>query len=200
MVWDREARPANQVEIFLFSRPHPNPPPLGEGTCRSLAFSLKFGIFQALDNDGLKLSLENWLCYSLPQRGRVRVGAIKMNSGQLARNLRKNMTDAERVLWQHLRRKQIRSFKFRRQCPIGPYIVDFVCFDKMLVIELDGGQHAVAQEADGRRTEWLNRQGYRVLRFWNHEVLQQPEAVLEVIWKVLINASSLPLMQRNTLF
>ena len=99
----------------------------------------------------------------------------------LARELRKNMTDAERRLWHHLRHRQIGRDRFRRQAPIGPYIVDFACFEKRLIIELDGGQHAVRVEEDIRRTDWLNSQGFRVIRFWNNQVFENGEAMLEAI-------------------
>jgi len=98
-----------------------------------------------------------------------------------ARRLRKNMTDAEKHLWRYLRHEQIEGCKFRRQNPIGPYIVDFISFDAMLIIELDGGQHAENIEADQQRTQFLNSRGFKVIRFWNNQVLQETEAVLEVI-------------------
>ena len=104
-----------------------------------------------------------------------------------ARTLRKNMTDAEQALWQPLRRKQLPGSRFRRQAPIGPYIVDFVSFGERLIVELDGGQHAEAEqiEHDRRRTEFLERAGFRVLRFWNHEVLRNMEGVLARIVEAL---------------
>ena len=102
----------------------------------------------------------------------------------LARHFRKNPTDAERLLWQRLRRQQL-GFKFRRQAPIGRYIVDFVCFEKKLVIELDGGQHSLQRNRDDERTGWLNSQGFRVLRFWNYEVFEELDSVLEAIWNAL---------------
>jgi very-short-patch-repair endonuclease len=77
------------------------------------------------------------------------------------------------------------SLKFRRQQPIGPYIVDFVCFEKKLVIEIDGGQHSQQAVYDNTRTEWLASQGFQVLRFWNNQVLQEIEAVKSAIWEVL---------------
>ncbi|MBI2806468.1 MAG: endonuclease domain-containing protein [Planctomycetes bacterium] len=101
-----------------------------------------------------------------------------------ARQLRKNMTDEERLLWRELRFRQL-SRKFRRQAPIGNYIVDFVCFEVKLIIELDGSQHAGQVEDDSRRTEWLQTQGFRVLRFWNHQIREDIETVMEVIWKEL---------------
>ena len=79
----------------------------------------------------------------------------------------------------------MQGFKFRRQAPIGKFILDFVCLEKRLIIELDGGQHAVRQKEDHARTEWLNSQGFKVIRFWNHEVLKEVEAVKEIIVKHL---------------
>jgi very-short-patch-repair endonuclease len=88
-----------------------------------------------------------------------------------AKALRSNMTDAERRLWYFLRAHRFRGTKFKRQATIGKYIVDFVCFEKHLVIEVDGGQHADSM-ADQQRTRWLEDQGFRVLRFWNNDVLK----------------------------
>ena len=106
---------------------------------------------------------------------------------QNARELRKNQTDAESLLWQLLRDRQIADCKFRRQHPIEPYILDFYCHEKKLAIELDGGQHntepAIAQ--DHKRTEFLASQGITVLRFWNNDVLQNTEAVLQRIYDTL---------------
>ncbi len=102
-----------------------------------------------------------------------------------ARELRKNPTEAEQVLWRHLRMRQLGGFKFRRQQPLGPYIVDFVSFEKALIIELDGGQHSEQVAYDSERTAWLATQGFRVLRFWNDQVLKQIEAVKEVISEAL---------------
>ncbi len=103
-----------------------------------------------------------------------------------ARFLRTNLTDAERVLWGCLRLHQMGGFKFRRQAPIGPYIVDFVCFEAKLVIEVDGGQHLRRKNYDSRRTDWLRGQGFEVLRFWDHEVLKSIEDVKNRIWARLI--------------
>ncbi len=103
------------------------------------------------------------------------------NKTQRARTLRNNMTDAERFLWQQLRRKQMNGYKFRRQFPLGKYIVDFVCLEARLVIELDGGQHAEQGTYDAKRDEWLNEQGFRVLRFWNDEVFRKTDGVFELI-------------------
>jgi very-short-patch-repair endonuclease len=94
------------------------------------------------------------------------------------------MTDAERKLWQGLRGRQMDGFKFRRQLPLGPYIVDFVCLEARLVIEVDGGQHLGSAE-DKIREAWLASEGFRVLRFWNDEVLKTPKDVLERVWDAL---------------
>ncbi len=98
-----------------------------------------------------------------------------------ARDLRKNMTDAEISLWQCLRDRQLAGYKFRRQHPIGPFIVDFVCLEKKIVIEIDGSQHINDKEADNKRSDYLNNHGFRVLRVWNNQVLQEKEAVLSMI-------------------
>ena len=95
--------------------------------------------------------------------------------------LRKNTTDAEALLWRHLRNRQLSGSKFRRQHPIGPYCVDFACPEKKLIIEVDGGQHIEDAEADRIRSGHLSDKGYRVLRFWNHEVLSDVESVLDAI-------------------
>ncbi len=102
-----------------------------------------------------------------------------------ARSLRRNQTDAEQKLWVLLRSKRFKDVKFRRQQPLDPYIVDFCSFEKMLVIELDGGQHAKNQEKDSKRTKFLECEGYRVIRFWDHEVLTNFEGVLEKILQYL---------------
>ena len=106
---------------------------------------------------------------------------IRPSSNRNARDLRRNLTDAERALWRHLRQRQIAGLKFRRQHPIDHYILDFVCLEARLVIELDGGQHADRQGEDQERTARLQARGYRVLRFWNTEVLENPEGVMEAI-------------------
>ncbi len=106
-------------------------------------------------------------------------------ASRFARALRVNSTDAERRLWRHLRQKQIAGFRFRRQQPIGPYIVDFFCPEARLVLEVDGGQHGVREATDEVRTEWLRARGYRVLRFWNNNVLQNTEGVLHRIDEAL---------------
>jgi very-short-patch-repair endonuclease len=98
-----------------------------------------------------------------------------------ARRLRKNMTGAERRLRQYLRLRQLDGHKFRRQVRIGPYIADFACLKAMLVIEVDGGQHADARAYDTRRDDFMRGQGYRILRFWNNEVLSNMDGVWQMI-------------------
>jgi very-short-patch-repair endonuclease len=102
-----------------------------------------------------------------------------------ARATRNNPTEAERILWQHLRLRQLGGHKFRRQQSLGEFIVDFVCLEKRLVVEVDGGQHSLRVAYDEQRTKWIEQQGFRVLRFWNNEVLQNVEDVKEVIWQAL---------------
>lgn len=101
---------------------------------------------------------------------------------KLSQTLRKIMTDAERTLWRELRRRQLTGFKFRRQHPFGNYILDFVSLDLRLIIEVDGGQHGMQIDSDQVRTTYLEQAGFQVLRFWNHEVLQNLNAVKEKIW------------------
>ncbi|MEK6743590.1 MAG: endonuclease domain-containing protein [Nitrospirota bacterium] len=108
-----------------------------------------------------------------------------MDKTDKARELRRNATDAERLLWKRLRMRQAESYKFRRQQPIGEYIVDFVCAERKLIVEVDGGQHIEQAEYDESRHTWLQGQGYCVLRFWNHEVLTMPDAVLTTILQEL---------------
>ena len=111
-------------------------------------------------------------------------GDVKCDSAvmkQRARKLRAEATDAERALWARLRRRQVLGFKFRRQQPLGQYIVDFVCFETRLIVEVDGSQHCEQQSYDEARTQWLESQGYGVLRFWNNEVLDSTESVVEAI-------------------
>ena len=109
-----------------------------------------------------------------------------------ARQLRKNPTEAEQALWKHLRLCQLGEYKFRRQQPIGQYIVDFVSFEGRVVIELDGGQHSEQIDYDSKRTVWLEAQGYRVLRFWNNQVIKEVEAVKAVILHALEDRRGYP--------
>ena len=104
-----------------------------------------------------------------------------MSLKEKAASLCKNMTIAEHAIWRQLRVRQIFGYKFRKQVPIGRYIADFICYEKRLIIEIDGGQHAEAVNYDERRTRWLEAQEFLVIRFWNNEVLQNMEGVLERI-------------------
>jgi very-short-patch-repair endonuclease len=104
--------------------------------------------------------------------------------------IRRRSTDAERRLWHRLRSRQLEGAKFVRQFPIGPHVADFACRAEKLVVELDGGQHS--PEADAPRTETIERFGYKVLRFWNNDVLENTEGVLEVIRQELILARGRP--------
>ncbi|MFQ3574490.1 MAG: endonuclease domain-containing protein [Thermodesulfovibrionales bacterium] len=113
-------------------------------------------------------------------------------STDLAKNLRKRATDVEQLLWSRLRARRYEGMKFRRQHPIGKYIVDFVCLERKLIIELDGGQHAVPEETlkDKQRDAWLEKEGYTIMRFWNNEVLTNIDGVLEAIRERLYRTPS----------
>jgi very-short-patch-repair endonuclease len=100
-----------------------------------------------------------------------------------ARELGNSATDAERRLWQRLRRRQLNGFKFRRQRPVGPYVCDFVCLEAPVVVELDGSQHVTQAPYDANRDAFLRSRGFRVLRFWNGDVLSQPDSVVETIFE-----------------
>ena len=125
-----------------------------------------------------------------PLRGEVaaqrRVRGTKPSAPAVARAraLRQSSTDAEQELWMIVRNRQIDGQKFVRQYPIGPYVADFACRDAMLVVELDGGQHAEST-SDGKRTAYLNAQGYSVLRFWNNELLGNREGCWMALHSVL---------------
>jgi primosomal protein N' (replication factor Y) len=99
------------------------------------------------------------------------------------------MTDVERRLWSAMRGKQLEGCRFRRQHPIGAYVADFACVERMLVIELDGGQHQNQKPYDDARSRYLNQQGWQVVRFWNSEVLENLDGVLEVIVEKLKSTS-----------
>jgi very-short-patch-repair endonuclease len=109
-----------------------------------------------------------------------------------ARRLRAAQTEAEQAIWFRLRHRRLQCWKFRSQHEIGPYIVDFVCPDAGLVVELGGGQHGDQQIYDERRTGELQAMGYRVLRFWNNEVLTNIDGVLEVLAEALASPGPSP--------
>jgi 2-isopropylmalate synthase len=121
-----------------------------------------------------------------PNESRTTVASVTR-----ARALRVDLTKAERKLWYALRDRRFAGYKFRRQVPIGPYIADFICYSAGLVIEVDGGQHA-GSVGDARRDRWFAGNGFRVLRFWNNEVLQNLEGVWTVIFEALEQATPHP--------
>jgi very-short-patch-repair endonuclease len=162
------------------------PSPLaGEGASRS----------EAGEGSGIPAGagiLEPSACRSLRSRlpspargegkGRRLTGATSIDPlmRRRARELRKRMTDAERKLWFALRDRRFARFKFRRQAPIGRFVADFICFERRLVIEVDGSQHADSL-SDQRRDQWFAANGYRVLRFWNNEVLKNLDGVMTLL-------------------
>jgi len=115
----------------------------------------------------------------------------KINSH--ARDLRKHMSDVERCLWNRIRGRQLSGFCFRRQHPIERYIVDFACLELKLVIELDGGQHMDQHQYDLTREQWLKAKGFKVLRFWNHDVVENRDGVLHAICNLLPPSQPSPL-------
>jgi very-short-patch-repair endonuclease len=130
---------------------------------------------------------------TLPLEGGGKRVGVKGLTG-VARRLRKHSTDTEGRLWRYLRDRQIEGFKFRRQQPVGSYVVDFVNLEKKVVIELDGGQHAL-HPGDRIRDEWLRAEGYKVLRFWDNQVFSNLEGVLEDIRSALLTPHPYPLPQ-----
>jgi len=120
-----------------------------------------------------------------------------LNNTPKARFLRRNQTDAERILWQELRNRGVFGYKFRRQVPVGPYITDFLCNAAQLIVEIDGGQHAENREYDQYRDDFLRANGYDVIRFWNNEVMQNLDGVLESIALTLTRRCRATLSQRE---
>jgi very-short-patch-repair endonuclease len=122
------------------------------------------------------------MLYPSPLRGE---GWVRVMKGKIlkphSRSLRHNQTEAEGKLWKHLRSRQFHGIKFRRQQPMGPYIVDFRSLEEKLVIELDGGQHAENQNGDAKRTGFLEQEGFHVIRIWDNEIFDNIDAVLEHI-------------------
>jgi very-short-patch-repair endonuclease len=102
-----------------------------------------------------------------------------------ARALRREMTGPEGKVWYLLRGRRLADARFRRQHPIGPFIADFACVERRLVVELDGGQHDARAGYDARRTAWLQAQGWRVIRFWNNQVVETPDEVVDAIRRAL---------------
>ena len=127
-----------------------------------------------------------------PLPSRERVAAQRPGEGPpkaFVRQLRRDMTEPERILWAMLKDRQFEGFKFRRQVPLGHYIVDFVCYEKRLIIETDGGQHAES-EGDAVRDSWLASQGFRMLRFWNVDIRQSLDGVMATILEALAASPS----------
>lgn len=121
-----------------------------------------------------------------------RAGVREMNKGltNTASMLRKNQTDAERMLWHRLRNRQLLGVKFRRQMPIKGYVADFASVEIKLIIELDGSQHLDSKDVDEFRTGFLQREGYKVIRFWNDDVLLRIDGVLEAIFQAISRRQS----------
>ena len=119
---------------------------------------------------------------------KIETNLKKRNKITIAQKLRNNSTDAEKYLWKYLRGRQLEEFKFRRQHPIGKYIVDFINLERKIIIEVDGGQHS-ENKKDKLRDKWLKEKGYEVLRFWDNEVLTNIEGVIESIRKKLYSPS-----------
>jgi len=127
--------------------------------------------------------------HPLSLRERVRVRGSNETLSR-ARSMRRLASEAERTLWKYLKGRRLNGFKFRRQVRIDPYIVDFACLEAKLIIEADGGQHVDQMAYDKRRASYLESIGYRVLRFWNNEILHETQSVLERIESALNNAPS----------
>jgi len=125
---------------------------------------------------------------TLPLEGGGKRVGVKEGLTSIARRLRKNSTDAEQHLWRHLRGRQMEGFKFRRQQPVGRFVVDFVNLENKVVIELDGGRHAL-HAGDKIRDEWFRSEGYKVVRFWDNQIFSNLEGVLENIRNALLTPS-----------
>jgi len=168
--------------LFRSPQPSPQPSPGGRG---SMGADARGGI-----ETGGRGGVENSLP---PGEGGRRPGEGKKPLDpellEFARQLRKEQTDAEQLLWSLLRDRRLAGFKFRRQHPVEPYVVDFYCHEARLAVELDGGQHNEPDERakDAKRTAFLEGQGIRVLRFWNNEVFRNTEGVLEAIYDALVS-------------
>ncbi|OYU15819.1 MAG: hypothetical protein CFE37_03345 [Alphaproteobacteria bacterium PA4] len=126
---------------------------------------------------------------STPLRRAGRGGSYPPVTLDRAKSMRSAMTEAETRLWHLLRAKRLERFKFRRQQPIGPFIADFVCQAQRLIVEADGSQHAEST-ADADRTAWLTGRGYRVLRFWNADILDRPDDVMATIYAARVEPLS----------
>jgi very-short-patch-repair endonuclease len=119
---------------------------------------------------------------------------MSSHNRQRARDLRRQQTEHEKLVWQRLRNCRFANFKFRRQFPLGNYIVDFICLERRLILELDGGQHGepAQEDYDARRDAWLRSQGFKMLRFWNHQVNTEWEVIEDTLWEELQRTPSPP--------
>ncbi|MBK8185798.1 MAG: endonuclease domain-containing protein [Cellvibrio sp.] len=117
---------------------------------------------------------------------------LQIWTAQRAKDLRKTQTPHEEKMWRYLRAKRFSGFKFKRQEPIARYIVDFVCYEAKLIIELDGSQHVENKSHDENRDCWLQEQGFRVLRFWNNQLTKQTKEVMDEIWSALQSKTPSP--------
>lgn len=128
-------------------------------------------------------------------------GEGKVNQNNFAKKLRSSQTEVEKILWTKSRNRQVYRVKFRRQQPIGPYIVDFVSFEEKIIIKLDGGFHRkmTNEISDKKRTDWLEKEGFTVLRFWNKDIIKDLGGVFYAIHKAIKHphSSSLPSMERE---
>jgi very-short-patch-repair endonuclease len=161
------------VAINQHRNPHPNPSPLGEGL--SNVPEQPITQIEKINSTMRRKAL-------LPREKGWDEGSQTL---KFARQLRRNQTDAEKMLWSKLRNRALNGYKFRRQVPVGHYIADFLCQEVMLIVELDGGQHAEQQKYDQHRTHWLKSQGFRVFRFWNNEVLTNNDGVCLALTEAL---------------
>ena len=152
--------------------------------------SLKGGGDQCLDND-INFANRTEETSSLKKGGDQCLHKYTKFAQQKSIELRKNMTDAEQKLWSHIRKEQLNGYKFRRQQPIGPFVVDFVCLPKKLILEIDGGQHNSEEciKTDNQRTIYLESKGFTILRFWNNEIFDNIQGVLEQIINTLNSIS-----------
>ena len=190
-----EAVPAPVVTaIDEIVDPHPGPLPKGEGERRGGPFADGEGDMERpspLEERNMEGPEENPLPLGeggrRPGEGKQATPALDPHLLALARKLRQEQTDAEQLLWHVLRNRQFGGLKFRRQFPVTPYVLDFYCHEASLAIEVDGGQHNEPdrERRDAERTAYLGTQGITVIRFWNHEVLQETEAVLEQLHEAL---------------
>ncbi len=151
--------------------PHPNPLLIGEGVTIHPSYQEGKHFLHPSYQEGMG---------EVPERR-----PYNPDNLDKAKSLRTNSTEAEKLLWRKLRNRQLNNLKFRRQEPLGNYIVDFLCVENKLVIELDGGQHASQQEYDSIRDKYFRENGYGILRFWNNDVLQNPDGVLQTIRQAL---------------